>query len=93
MPTDTAPAPTPAPKWWAHSLTVWGAIVTALSTVVPILGPLLGFTIPPDLIRQLGDNVVVFGQAACGLAGTLMTIYGRIRAEGPLQRRQIMLTM
>ena len=45
------------------------------------------------LIRQLGDNVVTFAQAAGGLIGTVMAIYGRIRSSTPLQRRQITLSM
>jgi uncharacterized protein (TIGR02594 family) len=97
MSTETSPATEPAtdvqPKWWATSMTVWGIAVTALSTVLPALGPLLGLNLTAELIRQLGDNVVVFGQALGGLVGTILAIYGRLRASGPLERRQVTLSL
>jgi hypothetical protein len=82
-----------APKWWGHSLTVWGALITALTTVVPAMGPVFGINITADLIQQLGQSVVIFAQALGGLVGTVMAIYGRIRATAPIERRQFTLTM
>jgi hypothetical protein len=89
------PTPTAAPpaKWWASSMTIWGAVVTALSTVLPVVGPVLGLNVPPELIHQLGDQVVVLAQAVGGVAGTILTIYGRVRATTALERRQVTLTM
>jgi pimeloyl-ACP methyl ester carboxylesterase len=68
-------------------------IVTGLSTVLPVLGPVVGLNLTADLIRQLGDNVVVFGQAAGGLIGTAMAIYGRVRTSTPIERRQFTISM
>jgi uncharacterized protein (TIGR02594 family) len=97
MSTETPPAVQPtaeaAPKWWGNSMTIWGVIVTTLSTVLPVLGPVFGLNITAELIHQLGDNVVLFGQALGGLIGTVLTIYGRARASAPLERRQITLNM
>jgi pimeloyl-ACP methyl ester carboxylesterase len=97
MSTETDSTAQPAtdsdPKWWAHSMTIWGVIVTTLSTVLPAIGPALGLNITADLIQQLGDNVVVFGQALGGLVGTVLAIYGRVRASAPLQRRQVTLNL
>ena len=76
-------------KWWGNSVTVWGAIITALSTVLPALGPVIGIDITSDLVRELGDQLVVTVQAVGGLIGTVMTIYGRVRATGPLERRDV----
>jgi hypothetical protein len=84
--------PSPA-KWWAASRTIWGALITALATVLPIIGPLLGFTIPPEFIHQLGDQVFVVAQALVGLAGTILTIYGRLRATTSLARRRVILKL
>ena len=81
------------PKWWAASMTIWGAAITALSTVLPVVGPLLGLNISADLVQQLGDQIVVLAQAAGGVAGTILTIYGRARATTPLERRQVNLTL
>jgi hypothetical protein len=94
MPDQTALTTPPAPsKWWAASMTLWGALITALSTVLPVVGPLIGLNITADLVQQLGDQVVVLTQAAGGLAGTMLTIYGRARATTPLERRQVNLTL
>ncbi|HEY7551566.1 MAG TPA: glycosyl hydrolase 108 family protein [Hyphomicrobiaceae bacterium] len=86
------PATIPA-KWWGSSMTVWGVLVTALSTVLPVVGPLLGLDISADLARQLGEQAVAVTQAAGGLAGTILTIYGRARATTALERRQVTLTL
>ncbi|WP_333795222.1 TIGR02594 family protein [Hyphomicrobium sp.] len=73
-------------KWWGHSLTVWGTIVTILSTVVPALAPVTGVDVTGDLVRDAGEQAVDAMQAVGALIGTLMTIYGRMRATAPLQR-------
>ncbi len=88
-----AAPPTPGTKWWGNSITIWGAIVTALSTVLPTLGPLLGLDITADLIRQLGTDVVAVVQAVGGLIGTILAIYGRVRATTQIERRQFIVTM
>ncbi|MGI9479197.1 MAG: glycosyl hydrolase 108 family protein, partial [Hyphomicrobiaceae bacterium] len=82
-----------APKWWGSSMTIWGAAITALSTVLPIIGPAIGVDVTPDIVRQAGEQVVAIVQAIGGLAGTLMTIYGRMRALQPLERRQMQLKL
>ncbi len=80
-------------KWWGHSMTIWGVIVTSLSTVLPTVGPLLGLNITADLVHQIGDQLVQVVQALGGLVGTVLTIYGRMRATPLLERRQITLNM
>lgn len=98
--TDTTPTPsTPAAsptsdaKWWGQSLTIWGVLVTTLSTVLPVVGPVIGFDITPELVRQLGDGVVQVVQAAGGLIGTALTVWGRLRATQPLVRTRVSLTL
>jgi lysozyme family protein len=80
-------------KWWGSSVTIWGAVVTALSTVLPAVSPLIGLNIPAELVQQLGDQVVVVAQAVGGLAGTILTIYGRARATTTLERLRLTLTV
>ncbi len=87
------PAEVPATKWWGHSMTMWGVAITALSTVLPTVGPLIGLDITPEVVRQLGDQVLLTVQSVGGLAGTILTVYGRMRATTTLERRQIKLTM
>jgi uncharacterized protein (TIGR02594 family) len=82
-------SPTPPAKWWAHSMTIWGTLITALCTVLPLIGPAIGFDIKPELIRQLGDNFVVVAQAVAGLFGTIMALYGRVTATDRLERRSV----
>lgn len=83
----------PATKWWGESLTVWGAIITAASTVIPALGPVIGLDITGEMVRQLGGQAVQVVQALGGLAGTLMTIYGRVRATARIERRPVTVTL
>jgi len=77
------------PKWWGQSLTIWGALTTVLTTVLPVIGPLLGINITADLIQQLGGQCVQLVQVLGGLIGTGMTIYGRLRASQPLERKPV----
>lgn len=83
----------PEAKWWGHSITIWGAIITGLSTVLPALGPALGIDITGDLVREAGEGLVQTVQAVGGLIGTLMTIYGRVRASQPLEQRSMSLKL
>jgi uncharacterized protein (TIGR02594 family) len=74
----------PATKHWSSSLTIWGTIVTFLATVLPIVGPLLGFPITADMVNTFGEGVAQVIQAVGGLVGTALAIYGRFRAAEPL---------
>lgn len=86
-PSSTSASPTEG-KWWGRSLTIWGVLITGLSTVLPAVGPLFGFNITADLIQQLGDSVVQFTQATAGLIGTALAVWGRVRATATIERRQ-----
>ncbi len=92
----TMPSKTTAPgkaKWWGHSMTIWGVVVTTLSTLLPTLGPAIGVDITPDLVKDAGAQLVTTVQAISGLMGTLMTIYGRARATKPLELRDVSLRL
>lgn len=80
----STPATAPDTKWWGYSMTVWGVVMTTLSAVLPTIGPLLGLNITAELVQQLGEQVVAVVQAVGALLGTLLTIYGRVRANLPL---------
>ena len=70
-------------------MTIWGAVVTALSTVLPVIGPLLGYDISADMVAQFGEQVARIIQATGGVVGTLMTVFGRLRTTAPLERRKL----
>lgn len=74
-------------KWWGESLTIWGAIVTAAATVMPTLGPVIGWDISADMIEVAGKQAVQVVQAFGGLIGTALTIYGRARATTRIVQR------
>ena len=76
-------------KWWAKSKTIWGAVMTAAATLIPLMGPLLGIELSADAVKQAGDQTLAVIQAAAALIGTLLTIYGRLKAGGPLTRRSL----
>jgi uncharacterized protein (TIGR02594 family) len=90
---DTTITTSTEPKWWGHSLTIWGTIITAASTVLPVLGPLIGLDVTPEIVKSLGDGVAQTVQALGGLIGTIMAITGRARATAPLTRKSISLTL
>ncbi len=83
-----AAAPSEA-KWWGNSLTIWGALVTAVSTVAPALLAAAGFDVPSALIERLGSDALAVVQAMGGLIGTVMTITGRVRATTRIERRPL----
>ena len=97
MPTTTTMQVTshtaPASKWWVGSMTVWGAVLTAATTVAPAVAPLIGLKLTPDQIQTVGDAIIVLTQALGGLGGTAMTLVGRARASAPLMRRQVTLQL
>ena len=83
----------PGAKWWPQSKTVWGTLITLVTTVLPVLGPLIGINISADMIKVLGDQAIVVVQALAGLFGTLLALYGRAQATGPLIRQNVSLRM
>ena len=85
----TTGTPASTSKWWGQSMTIWGALITAASTVLPVIGPLFGIDLTPELINQLGDHVVEVIQSIGALIGIIMTIYGRKRATASLGRREV----
>ena len=82
-------APDAQGKWWAQSKTVWGALITAAATVIPVLGPLIGIELSGEVVRQAGEQTISAVQALAGLFGTLLTLYGRLKADGPLTRKDV----
>ena len=98
MPTTTPLAPTGSslplpPKWWGQSMTIWGACMTALAAVLPALASLAGISLSPDIILDAGGQLAATVQAIVALMGTAVTIYGRIQAQQPLERRVISLRL
>lgn len=89
---DTATTKT-EPKWWGRSLTIWGTLITALSTVLPALAPLAGLDLTPEVVREAGHHLVGTAQGLAGLLGTLMALFGRLRAQQPLSRRDVSLKL
>ena len=80
-PTESTDQPV---KWWGQSMTMWGVIITGISTVAPVLGPLVGISISPETVQQIGTQGLQIAQAIGGLVGTIMTVYGRTRANSRL---------
>lgn len=76
-------------KWWGHSLTIRGALLSAASAALPAVGAIVGIDLGGETIRQLGEQTVVVVQAVGGLAGMVMTIAGRVRATQQLERRNM----
>jgi uncharacterized protein (TIGR02594 family) len=75
-------------KWWAQSKTMWGTLITAAATVLPVLAPAFGVSLPADIIKTFGDQTVTVVQALAGLFGTVLAIYGRFKADTALTLRK-----
>jgi uncharacterized protein (TIGR02594 family) len=84
MPTSTIPNQPQNTKWWGHSMTIWGVVVTTLTTVLPIAARALGYDISAQVVQDLGSQLTALIQALGGIAGIVMTIAGRARATQPL---------
>lgn len=78
-----------AAKWWGHSLTIRGALISAASAALPVIGTIVGIDLSGETVRQLGEQTVAVVQAVGGLAGMVMTVAGRTRATLPLTRRSM----
>lgn len=74
-------------KWWGSSLTIRGALLSAASAALPVIGKVAGLDLDGDSVRQLGEHTVAVVQAVGGLAGMAMSIIGRVRATDRLERR------
>lgn len=75
-------------KWWVQSKTLWGTLITAAATVVPAIAPVFGVSLPADIITTFGEQTVGAVQAIAGLFGTVLAIYGRLKADAPLSLRK-----
>lgn len=80
-------------KWWGNSMTIWGTIITALSTVAPVIAPLFGLEISADAVKEIGENLLRLIQSIGGLVGVMITVFGRVRATSQLTSRRISLTI
>lgn len=89
-PTDaptTKPYATTEPKSFWSSMTIVGTLLTALTTVLPVIGVVLGISITPDLAERLGQDIVLVVQAIGGLIGTIMALLGGSRAMALMQKK------
>jgi lysozyme family protein len=74
-------------KGWWQSMTIWGTLLTAITTVLPLVGVVLGVSISAEFAEQISRDIVLVVQAIGGLVGTLMALVGRTRATALLQAR------
>lgn len=71
-------------KWWGNSTTIWGAVITGLAAILPAIGPAVGLEIPQEAVTRSAGQIGAIVQAATGLAGTMLAIFGRIKATRPV---------
>ena len=67
-------------KQLLNSKTIWGAIVSVAS----VAGMLFGVDISQELILELQSSLIGIASSVGALVGTALTIYGRIKARGPI---------
>ncbi|RUP11105.1 TIGR02594 family protein [Hyphomicrobium sp.] len=88
MNTTTTKTTDDGSKWWAQSKTLWGTLITAAATVLPVVAPAIGVSLPANLIQTFGDQVLTAVQALTGVFGTALAIYGRFKASSVLSLRK-----
>ena len=71
-------------KWFAKSVTMWGAFVTALTAVLPVIGAMFGWTFVPADFAMLGKGGSDMINGIGSLIGFAMIVYGRFNATVPL---------
>ena len=64
-------------KKWYESKTIWGGVITLLAVLLSFLG----IQIDEQTKQVLINETTAFASAAAALIGSLLTIYGRIKAE------------
>lgn len=70
-------------KWIGASKTAWGVIISVASTIVPVLAPLIGADVTATDVVAAGDSLWAVVQAVGFAFGTILTIWGRLKAKGP----------
>ncbi len=70
-------------KWIGKSLTIWGVVVTAASTLLPTFGASLGLEVTADDVAKVGSSVTDVISAVGTAVGLIMAVIGRMRAKGP----------
>lgn len=69
----------PKSKIFTKSVTIWGAIITAVTAVVPAVTTLFGFDVSPADIMALGEAGTKIINGIGSFVGLVMVIYGRLR--------------
>ncbi len=75
--TEAAAVASGAKPWWA-SRTIWGAGIAGASVLGGIA---FGFQLDPETQRVVADQATAFVTAGVALLGTLLAIYGRVKAS------------
>lgn len=74
-------------KWWGQSMTIQGVLITAMTTVLPVVAAAAGVDV--GLVRVFGEQAISVAQSIGGLVGTCMAITGRVRAVAPVTTRDV----
>ena len=68
-------------KKWYQSKTIWGSIAVMAS----LIAAAIGFDIPKEEINGIVDQVFNLVPEVLALAGSVLAIYGRLKAERTIQ--------
>lgn len=77
------------PKWWLESITMWGAIITAVAAYAPYISFFTGFPINEDMVRLFGEAVTIAMQNTGIAVGILLTVVGRLKAKTSLTSKEL----
>jgi hypothetical protein len=73
-------------KAWYESKTIWGSIISVGALVAGFFG--IKDEVDPETQAKLVDNIVVIAGAVGSVIGTVLSIYGRIKANATIAPKQ-----
>jgi uncharacterized membrane protein len=68
-------------SWW-QSKTIWGAVIT----IIALIASLFGYQIDPQTQQIILDRTMAIVTAVGTIVGSVMAIYGRIKATKRIGR-------
>ena len=71
-------------SFFLKSKRFWGMFITAVTAILPVVGPFVGIHVNAGTIMGLGEAGVTLLAALGGFVGLFVTFVGSMKAKGPM---------
>jgi hypothetical protein len=68
-------------KWFLQSKTIWGGIILFIVSMLPVIQNFLGVSLTADEVREFGDAGGRLIENIVAVAGFILVVLGRWRAQ------------